>query len=112
LKEKPRFFCDNCGQEVGDSIKTCPYCGRYFASVRCPACGFSGDDKLFGNGCPSCGYSASPSSAPKIAKKPKTKRSRVKKKPPPADPLPVFFYIVSGIVLLVVLAMLSYLITR
>ena len=109
MKEKPRFFCDNCGQEVGDSAKTCPYCGRYFASVRCPACGFSGEDKLFTNGCPSCGYSASPSSAPKTAK---TKRTRAKKKPLPAEPLPILVYIISVIALLVVLAILSHFITR
>jgi uncharacterized membrane protein YvbJ len=109
LKEKPRFFCDNCGQEVTDSEKTCPYCGRYFASVRCPACGFSGEDKLFVNGCPSCGYSASPSIAPK---KPKPKRPRKKNKPPAADPLPVLVYVISFLALIVVLAILSHFITR
>jgi len=108
LKEKPLFFCDNCGQEVNDSAKTCPYCGRFFASVRCPACGFSGEDKLFVNGCPSCGYSASPITA----KAAKAKHPRVKKKPPPADPLPIPVYIFSVIAFLAVLAILSYVITR
>jgi len=107
LKEKPRFFCDNCGEEVGDNSKTCPYCGRFFASVRCPACGFSGEDSLFVNGCPSCGYSASPAS-----KTAKTKRHRVKKKPHPADPLPFSVYIILTVALLVIITILSHLITR
>ena len=58
--KKPRFFCDNCATEVGHNVKTCPRCGRYFASVRCPACDFVGDDDTFEKGCPVCGYSTSP----------------------------------------------------
>ncbi|MCL2128086.1 MAG: hypothetical protein FWH38_07520, partial [Treponema sp.] len=61
--KKPRFFCDNCGEEVGRNAKSCSRCGRFFASVRCPACGFSGDESAFSAGCPSCGYSAPPSAA-------------------------------------------------
>jgi len=57
--KKPRFFCDNCATEVAHNVKTCPSCGRYFASVRCPACDFVGDDDTFANGCPECGYSTS-----------------------------------------------------
>jgi len=55
--KKPRFFCDNCGAEVPRDGKRCPNCGRYFASVRCPACGFTGEETLFREGCPVCGYS-------------------------------------------------------
>ncbi|HCC37094.1 MAG TPA: hypothetical protein DEQ14_05505 [Treponema sp.] len=56
----PRFFCDNCGAEVGRDLRACPQCGRFFSSVRCPACGFSGEEKLFSGGCPACGYSTPP----------------------------------------------------
>jgi predicted RNA-binding Zn-ribbon protein involved in translation (DUF1610 family) len=54
----PRFFCDNCGAEVGAGIDRCPGCGRYFSAIRCPKCGFSGDESAFRGGCPSCGYSS------------------------------------------------------
>ncbi|MCL2208909.1 MAG: zinc ribbon domain-containing protein [Treponema sp.] len=60
MKKKPRFFCDNCNYEVGSEVKSCPYCGRYFASIRCPSCDYSGPDRMFQNGCPMCGYSAAP----------------------------------------------------
>ncbi|MCL2193583.1 MAG: hypothetical protein FWB78_09340 [Treponema sp.] len=59
MSKKQRFFCDNCATEVGYNVKTCPHCGRYFASVRCPACGFVGEDETFSKGCPACGYSTS-----------------------------------------------------
>jgi len=51
-----RFFCDNCGEEVERNASRCSRCGRYFASVRCPECGFTGEEKLFAKGCPVCGY--------------------------------------------------------
>jgi predicted RNA-binding Zn-ribbon protein involved in translation (DUF1610 family) len=57
-KKKPRFFCDGCGAEVGAKDERCPRCGKFFASIRCPACGFSGDQDIFDKGCPVCGYSA------------------------------------------------------
>ena len=55
------FFCESCGIEVPRDAKNCPKCGRYFASVLCPACGFSGEEALFKGGCPVCGYSKGPS---------------------------------------------------
>jgi uncharacterized membrane protein YvbJ len=112
LNKTPRFFFDICGHEVGNDIKTCPYCGRYFASIRCPKCGFSGEDSLFVNGCPSCGYSASPvPEAQKALKTPKKKRSR-KKKTPTEEPLPSWVYLVLIASLFAVIAVLSYFITR
>ena len=54
----PKFFCESCGAEVPIDEKRCPNCGSYFASVRCPACGFVGDESTFLGGCPACGYSA------------------------------------------------------
>jgi uncharacterized membrane protein YvbJ len=56
----PLFYCDNCGAEVSQSEPSCPSCGRKFASIRCPACGFSGEEKRFDNGCPECGYQVLP----------------------------------------------------
>jgi hypothetical protein len=103
-KKKPRFFCDNCGCEVGSDVKSCPSCGRFFASVRCPACGFSGEDRLFTRGCPSCGYSTPPA-----VKKPKFKPSDSQKLP--AQPLPIWAYIISILALLLVIALLSHIIT-
>jgi uncharacterized membrane protein YvbJ len=105
--QKPRFFCDNCGEEVDNDVKACPYCGRFFASVRCPACGFSGEDKLFEDGCPACGYSADGKS-----KKKKKPPKKVKKPKPQEEPLPAGVYIVTLLVLFVVVAVLSFLITR
>jgi uncharacterized membrane protein YvbJ len=109
LNKKPRFYCDNCGYEVGSEVKNCPYCGRIFASVRCPSCGYSGQDRMFQNGCPMCGYSASPSAKPLKApqkKQPKTKEY------PTAEPLPFWTYAITFIALLAVIALLSYFITR
>jgi uncharacterized membrane protein YvbJ len=56
----PLFYCDNCGAEVSQDEPFCPKCGRKFASIRCPACGFSGEESLFDNGCPKCGYQVLP----------------------------------------------------
>jgi predicted RNA-binding Zn-ribbon protein involved in translation (DUF1610 family) len=63
-KKKPRFFCDGCGTEVAANAERCPHCGKFFASIRCPKCGFTGDTDTFGKGCPVCGYSAPLSNRP------------------------------------------------
>jgi hypothetical protein len=52
----PHFFCENCGAQVPLRAKECPRCGRFFQSVRCPSCGFTGEDALFNQGCPVSGY--------------------------------------------------------
>jgi predicted RNA-binding Zn-ribbon protein involved in translation (DUF1610 family) len=98
-KKKPRFFCDNCGYEVSNSAKSCPHCGRFFSSVRCPVCGFSGDDGLFQTGCPLCGYSD-----------PAVKKDRSRKSA--KEVMPAWAYIISVIVLLVIVAFLSHFITK
>jgi ssDNA-binding Zn-finger/Zn-ribbon topoisomerase 1 len=110
LSKKPRFYCDNCGYEVGSDVKSCPYCGRFFASVRCPKCDYSGPDKMFLNGCPMCGYSAPPPS-PSKGKNPKVKTVRPKTHRD-SEPLPAWALIASIVVLLAVIAFFSYLITR
>ncbi|MDR0374821.1 MAG: zinc ribbon domain-containing protein [Treponema sp.] len=56
-KKQIRFFCDKCGCEVPQEAKACPECGCSFSSVKCPACGFTGQADSFKDGCPVCGYS-------------------------------------------------------
>jgi uncharacterized membrane protein YvbJ len=109
LSKKPRFFCDYCGYEVGSEVKNCPYCGRTFASVRCPSCGYSGHDRMFQNGCPMCGYSAPPP-----PKQPKTKKIKPPKTKEHAktEPIPFWTYVAAFFALFVVIALLSYFITR
>ena len=60
MNKQPKFFCENCNAEVRRDAVICPNCGRFFASVRCPSCGFTGTHKEFKDGCPSCGYAFSP----------------------------------------------------
>ena len=57
--KKAKFFCENCGAEVEQNAKFCRSCGRFFTSVRCPACGYAGLAAAFSKGCPSCGYADS-----------------------------------------------------
>jgi predicted amidophosphoribosyltransferase len=57
LATNPKFYCENCGAEVPLLAKSCPQCGRSFTSVRCPSCGFTGEESLFRRGCPICGFS-------------------------------------------------------
>jgi len=108
-KKKPRFYCDHCGYEVGSDVKTCPYCARHFASVRCPKCDYSGADRMFQSGCPMCGYSAPP---PPKTKNKKIKQPRRFKDMSPAEPLPFWTYVVTFLALLAVIALFSWLITK
>jgi predicted RNA-binding Zn-ribbon protein involved in translation (DUF1610 family) len=96
----PRFFCENCGAEVPRNAKNCPKCGRFFASVRCPSCGFTGEEALFKGGCPVCGYSAPPGTG-KILPWPGKKKI-------PAGTLPVWVYVTAVLALIVVLGTLVY----
>jgi hypothetical protein len=105
VKKKPRFFCDNCGYEVGSDVKACPHCGRYFAAIRCPVCDYSGPDKMFQNGCPMCGYSSAP--PPKVYT-PRDKKHRHGG----SEPLPGWALLLSILGLLFVVLLLAWLITR
>jgi uncharacterized membrane protein YvbJ len=87
VNKKPRFFCDNCGSEVGQNAKACQNCGRFFASVRCP----------------SCGYSAAPTAPEKKAEKKSETRQ-----PVPAGKLPLWVYIISICAFIGVCAVLIY----
>jgi predicted RNA-binding Zn-ribbon protein involved in translation (DUF1610 family) len=98
----PRFFCENCGAEVPRNAKNCPKCGKFFASIRCPSCGFTGEEALFRGGCPVCGYSAPPETG-KILPWPE------KKKPPmTAGALPLWVYAAAVLALVSVLGALFY----
>lgn len=89
---RPKFFCEFCGTEVKQNDRVCTHCGKFFASVRCPSCGFTGVSKLFRDGCPACGYAVFTD-----------RRSRsggyteeIKKaKRGDTDPLPWWIYLVS-----------------
>jgi uncharacterized membrane protein YvbJ len=103
VKKTPRFFCDNCNYEVEKNAKACQQCGRFFASVRCPACGFTGEEKLFSAGCPSCGYSTT------------VNQSRSNKPPPKPQPSGSFspwLYFYSIIALLIVTIIFLYFTSR
>ena len=98
--KKPRFFCESCGTEVPRDARNCPKCGRYFASVRCPSCEFTGEETLFKGGCPVCGYSSgtSPGSAGGFLDFPASKK--------PAGPLPLWVYVLTGAAFFGILAAL------
>lgn len=56
VKGKAKYYCENCGSEVGAAARFCPKCGKFFSAVRCPQCGHSGSPASFKNGCPACHY--------------------------------------------------------
>ena len=60
FNKKAKFFCEFCGNEVKQNDKVCTYCGKFFASIRCPKCGIVGRTEEFTHGCPNCGYAVSP----------------------------------------------------
>lgn len=119
MNKQPKFFCENCNAEVRRDAVICPHCGRFFASVRCPSCGFTGTHKEFKDGCPSCGYAFTPDQQEN--KKDTTKKLKKKKfrivqyvgheadARTDTDPLPLWVY---GVVLLLcaVLAAIFFLV--
>lgn len=54
--KKAKFYCESCGYEVPQNARFCEHCGKFFTFVRCPSCYFTGESKIFTNGCPKCGY--------------------------------------------------------
>ncbi len=132
--KKARFFCESCDTEVVGDAKFCPNCGRFFSSVRCPACELTGEHFLFENGCPACGYamdgspfdtSVSPNQRRKAYRKHQNaeyKKNTSKgsslynysaqpRKRGSDDPLPVWIYaiciVLLGIVLMIVFTFLG-----
>jgi len=115
MNKQPKFFCENCNAEVRRDAMICPYCGRFFASVRCPSCGFTGTHKEFKDGCPSCGYAFTPDAQENKKSKTKKKKFHIVRYTghkddirTDTDPLPLWIY---GLVLslCVILAALFFL---
>lgn len=130
MKKHARFFCENCQTEVKGNARFCGHCGRFFAAVKCPACGKTGASHTFKNGCPQCGYavgSSNSSSTEKSnsfsndknssSKKSSNKNFDLKKlfgntnskheKRYSEDSLPLWIYLVAVIFLVVILFMFS-----
>ncbi|MDR1144068.1 MAG: zinc-ribbon domain-containing protein [Spirochaetaceae bacterium] len=95
-----RFFCDHCGAEVPRNSKRCSRCGRYFAFVRCPQCGFTGEEFLFKDGCPVCGYCALPG-------RPGEAPDWPVERPAGAGKLPLWVYLLAAAALLAVAVILG-----
>jgi uncharacterized membrane protein YvbJ len=104
-----RFFCENCGAEVPRDEKKCPECGRFFASVRCPSCGFIGEQGQFKEGCPICGYSTA--KPPSNSKKQKNQKNRSENRKPDVS-LPFWVYILTAAVFTAILAALLFVIAK
>ena len=109
---KAKFFCENCGSEVPENAKVCKTCGKFFISVRCPKCGTTGSHDDFINGCPKCGYAVNgshSSSYNSISSSGKGGIMRFfssgskERKPASDSALPLWVYIITGIILVVVL---------
>ena len=101
--KNPRFFCESCGTEVPRNAKNCPNCGKLFASILCPSCGFAGEEALFKGGCPVCGYSSGKGDGafPDFPREfPETKK--------PAGALPLWVYILTAAVFTAVMAALFF----
>lgn len=130
MKKNARFFCENCQTEVKGNARFCGHCGRFFAAVKCPACGKTGASHTFKNGCPQCGYavgSSNSSSTEKSNSFSNDKKSSSKKssnngfslsklfgnsnskheKRYSEDSLPLWIYLVAVIFLVVILFMFS-----
>ncbi|HNQ96987.1 MAG: zinc ribbon domain-containing protein [Spirochaetales bacterium] len=97
MAKKPRFFCEHCGAEVRQRDKVCSRCGRFFASVKCPACGKSGTSRDFSRGCPRCGYAFNPDGSAQAGGYRRGKNTS-------ADPLPWWMYVATIALLVCVLA--------
>ncbi|MDR1788042.1 MAG: hypothetical protein LBR16_06300 [Treponema sp.] len=65
--------------------------------MRCPACGFAGEDALFRRGCPSCGYSAPPPA--RAPNRPGTRAGSARQ-----SDAPLWLYAVAAVTFLAALA--------
>ena len=100
--EQAKFFCESCGKEVKQNEQVCTYCGK------------TGSTSEFENGCPDCGYAVG-----KTPKNSNIKSNYQNKKTSSlfnsiinnknnnntqnSDSLPLWMYLVSIFVLIVVL---------
>jgi len=109
-KEKaPRFYCDYCGTEVSGKVEKCPSCGRYFSSIKCPKCGFSGREELFTDGCPVCFYAkGSGGKRPSGRQDSSGRQAGRGAKTPPDSGIESWIYIVAASLLVLTLAVLFF----
>lgn len=102
-KKKAKFFCENCGSEVPENAKVCKHCGKFFVSIRCPKCGQVGDSKTFQNGCPNCGYLMKKGNAlTPILQAANASGKMSSSAIPRSTTLPVWVYVVTGLIFFVV----------
>lgn len=96
--KSPKYFCEHCGREVKGNAKVCPHCGRFFSSVKCPRCGYSGRPEDFTGGCPVCGYGLG-KPAPGEGDAHAGRRA-------PTDPLPAWVYLIALFALVIAVMLL------
>lgn len=112
--KEAKFFCESCGSEVPRKSRFCPVCGKFFASVRCPKCGHTGASEDFKTGCPECGYAVNSNTSlshdkdsdilSSINNKYKNNISSNKSNKAGQDgSLPVWIYIVSILILIILI---------
>lgn len=116
--KEAKFFCESCGSEVPKNARTCPTCGKFFASVRCPKCNTTGSTEDFLDGCPSCGYAVHSSTyggygfkTPGSKNSAKTKRNKSfslfeNKNKGDSSPIPFWIYLVCIVILIILIIML------
>jgi len=107
-KQTPHFFCESCGAEVIRNAKNCHSCGSVFASVRCPACDFVGEEALFKGGCPECGYSSKAGGKNTKGDEPVFPDSSVSEGGKPAGALPVWVYFLTAAAFTAILAAIFF----
>ena len=100
----PKFFCENCGKEVKRNATMCVHCGRFFASVKCPACNYTGEESAFRNGCPRCGYAVHRHNR----KKEFMQETKTAKSPLYDEGLPWWVYVVVFVVFLIVVGIVLF----
>ncbi|MBP5696189.1 MAG: zinc ribbon domain-containing protein [Treponema sp.] len=122
---KAKYFCENCGSEVAANARCCPRCGKFFSSVRCPACGHMGTVHDFKYGCPVCHYAMTEEDingtsvgAEKSDRDVRSKKKKSKAKKTAGhefssgkilgDDVPAWLFVVSVIVLIGILALVFY----
>ena len=103
MDKRPKFFCEYCGTEVKRNDRVCPKCGKFFASVKCPSCGLTGNPRDFRDGCPSCGYAFKDSGDMYPASGQKKGSGA---RGGPTDPLPWWMYLASALLCALVFALI------
>ena len=101
----PKFFCENCGKEVKRNATMCVHCGRFFASVKCPACNYTGLASRFSNGCPRCGYAVRKEGAKEVKEKKEVSSSQKTR----YNSLPIWIYTIIFIFFLGVIFLFFFL---